>query len=318
VEILLLHPGALGDIILSLPAVALLREKLPYARVTFAASIDHVASIVSGYADRVLSLSLLPLHHLFTGSEVSPEDVGFWKSFDRIVSWTGAGNPVFASNFRMIHPDVCVAPWRPGPGECRHVSRLFADSLGFSACDLSAARINLDAGLLHEGGQWLAAHGWNGTEPLTALHPGAGSAAKRWPFSRFLELARHLALREKRKLLIVGGPAEPGIAEQISKELPVSQIITAESLPLNLLATVLSRCKNFVGNDSGIAHLGAALDLNCIVLFGPTLPQHWAPFSPKLAVLRNTHGCYACASGGTNHTCLSNITVDEVIRALSF
>jgi heptosyltransferase III len=317
VEILLLHPGALGDIILSLPAVALLRRKLLSASVTFAASIDHLALIVSGYAERAISLSVLPLHRFYLGEALSPEEMSFWKSFDRIVSWTGAGDSEFAKNLMAIHPNACIASWKPSPGENRHVSRLFADSLGLPGNDLPPAHIYLDTIALDEGRRWLTAHGWNGVEHLMAIHPGAGSVAKRWPLARFIELARHLALQDKKKLLIIEGPAEPGLAKQVSKELPATRFIPAESLPLNLLAAILAQCKSFVGSDSGIAHLAAALNLSCVLLFGPTLPQLWAPLSPKVVVLRNTQGCAACSSGGTNHTCLSNITVDEAIRIVS-
>jgi heptosyltransferase III len=317
VEILLLHPGALGDIILSIPAIALLRRTLPSARVTFAASIDHLALIMSGYADRTLSLSTLPLHRFYSGEALSPEEMDFWKSFDRIVSWTGAGDSEFAKNLRAIHPNACIASWKPRPEESRHVSRLFADSLGLTENDLPPAHIYLDSIMLDEGRRWPHAHGWNGVEPLMALHPGAGSVTKRWPLARFIELARCLVFQEKKKLLIIEGPAEPGLAKQVSKELPASRFIPAESLPLNLLAAILAQCKSFVGNDSGIAHLAAALDLNCTVLFGPTLPQHWAPVGNRVTVLRDAQSCEGCAAGRSMHTCFSNLTVDDVVRVMN-
>ncbi len=316
-ETLLLHPGGLGDIILSLPAIALFRRRFPSARVTFAGNLDHLAPIVSGYAERVLSLATVPLHRLYAGEALTKEEWNFWQSFDKIVSWTGAGDSQFAKNLKAIHPDTRVAPWRPNPGDDRHVSRLFAESLDLDEKELPPASIQLDANILQEGRRWLVSRGWDSIEPLAALHPGAGSAIKRWPLSRFVELARYLALQKKNKLLIIEGPAEPGFAKQISKELPVSQAIPAESLPLDLLAAVLAQCKVFVGNDSGIAHLAAALNLGCLVLFGPTLPQHWSPLGSKIAVLRNAESCEGCASGGNAHTCMGAISTDDAIRVFT-
>jgi len=51
------------------------------------------------------------------------------------------------------------------------------------------------------------------------------------------------------------------------------------------------------------------------VLFGPTLPRHWAPLGAQVTALRNPQGCPGCAAGGNLHTCLENIAVDEVIRS---
>jgi ADP-heptose:LPS heptosyltransferase len=319
VEILILHPGGLGDIILSLPAVALIRESCPSARITLAGNIDHLAAIVSGYADRIVSLATLPLHHLYAGDSLPEPEVRFWKSFDRIVSWTGSGDPQFAGNFRKIHPNVCIAPWRPQPGGTRHVSQLFVDSLdiGFSfGTKPEPVSILLDSKLRNEGKQWLIDRGWNGQDPLTALHPGAGSKTKRWPLTRFIELAQQLTHQEKRKLLIIEGPAEPELAKEIAQALSEINVIRAESLPLNLLAAVMSQCGAFVGNDSGIAHLAAALELHAVVLFGPTLPQHWAPLGQNVVALRDAHGCEGCASSGNNHTCLESIKVEDILQKI--
>ena len=96
--------------------------------------------------------------------------------------------------------------------------------------------------------------------------------------------------------------------------LPAERAIVFDLMSLNLLAAVVAHCGLFIGNDSGVAHLAAALNVRCLVLFGPTLPQHWAPLGPDVTILRNTQGCEGCASGGNNHTCLENITVEEVIR----
>ena len=72
----------------------------------------------------------------------------------------------------------------------------------------------------------------------------------------------------------------------------------------------------FVGNDSGVAHLAAALSLKSVVLFGPAMPQHWAPLGPDVVVLRNADTCTGCIQGNHDHTCLSNVTLNDVVRAL--
>jgi heptosyltransferase-3 len=319
VEILLLHPGGLGDVILSLPAVALLREKLPSARITFAGNTDHLVPVVSKYAEKTVSLAALPLHNLYEEAASPDSDVRFWKSFDQVVSWTGSGDPVFVRKLKTICPTARIGIWRPHANESRHVAQLFIDSLG---CELSSGRkavyapIYLSPQQLDQGVQWLSEQGWKAGNPLVALHPGAGSKVKRWPLTRFASLARHLARSEGKKLLIVDGPAELGLARQVDRELGEVELILGESLPLGMLASVLSQAELFIGNDSGIAHLAAGLGIPAIVLFGPTLPQHWAPLGPDVRILRNPQKCTGCNSNSNAHTCLGNITVEAVIQAL--
>ena len=76
-----------------------------------------------------ISISALPLHPLYAQDTLPEADVSFWRSYDLIVSWTGGGDPEFTRRFKAIHPNVRVASWRPAPGETRHVSQLFVDSL---------------------------------------------------------------------------------------------------------------------------------------------------------------------------------------------
>lgn len=299
-EILVLHPGALGDIILSLPAVALLRQRS--ARITMAGNLDSLAVAAGGYADHIISLSTVPLHRLYSGGPLPEADIQFWKRFDRIISWTGAGDPEFVTALREIHSKSCVAPWRPGPGETRHVSQIFADSVGIEiAAPLKPPHIELGELALKRGTQWLNEKGWNGREPLVALHPGAGSVTKRWPARKYAELARRL-VQDNSRLLIIEGPAEKGLAGEIARTLPSESVITAESEPLELLAAAMKHCALFIGNDSGLAHLAAALDVRSIVLFGPTLPQHWTPLGSHVTILSNAD--------------LSEISVEEVIGAI--
>jgi heptosyltransferase III len=321
VEILVLHPGGLGDIILSLAAISLLRRQCPAARITIAANLDHLAPLAEGCADAVISLSSVPLHPLYTPAASFEPDRRFWDAFDRIVSWTGFGNSDFMRNLKMIKPDAIVSSWRPEPAEQRHVSRLFIDSLGPGSAGVSPAElaemgstIFLNAKVRQDGSRWLRSHGYKNGETLIAVHPGAGSESKRWPLQRFIEIARRLTLQKNIRLLFVMGPAEQGLP--ISKALMGMGAIVAETVALDLLAAILVHCRAFVGNDSGISHLAAGLKVPSIVLFGPTLPQHWAPLGKHVAVLRQTGGCDGCSSGCGDHTCLLNISVEDVIQSI--
>jgi ADP-heptose:LPS heptosyltransferase len=323
VEILVLHPGALGDIILSLPALRILRDRFKDARITLAANTDFAITAASGYVHRIVSLAIFPLQRLHSSEAVSPEDKMLWCSYDRIVSWTGFGAEAFGKKFAELHDCVLLAAWKPGTCERRHVARLFVDSLRpwlQVPQVIPIPEIRLDSADRRRGSEWLQGQGWLSEKPLIAIHPGAGSAVKRWPLRRFLELADKL--RASGSLLVIEGPAETGLDREQVRVLGAGTYL-ASNLPLPLLAGILSHCRSFVGNDSGIAHLAAALRIPCVVLFGPTAPEHWAPLGSHVSVLHDTKNCVVCTHGlEGRHACMENIRLDDVLaqalRNLSF
>jgi ADP-heptose:LPS heptosyltransferase len=316
VEILVLHPGALGDIILALPAISLLRQAYPSSRITFAGNIDHLDFILKGRVDAVLSLSTLPLHRLYTSEAPAEADIQFWKSYHHIISWTGSADVHFCRNMKAIHPDARIASWKPAAEDTRHVSQIFADSLGIEVPDTNVLPVNLepDAATRDQGRQWLLKNGWNGADPLTAIHPGAGGSYKRWPLLRYIELVRYLVVHDNRRVIIIEGPAEQGMTRQILQAVPHVNLIPCEGAGIPLVAGILAHCQNFIGNDSGITHLAAAMGVPCLALFGPTLPKHWAPQGGGVIAMRNTRACRGCEAGESSHTCLENISMDMVAR----
>jgi ADP-heptose:LPS heptosyltransferase len=315
VEILVLHPGALGDIILSLPAMKILRDRFRDAGITLAANTDFASTVASAYASRIRSLSTLPIHRLYTSEPLPVEEKKLWLSYDRILSWTGHACESFAAKLSTLHPAAIVATWKPGPGERRHVSRIFADTLNpwIPAPEfLPVAEIVVDPDDCRQADEWLHRQGWSEGIPLIALHPGAGSSLKRWPLRKFLDLAR--CLLPYGTLLVLEGPAEPGLGRALVAELSSGAILA--SLPLRLLAAVLRRAWIYIGNDSGIAHLAAAMTIRSVVLFGPTAPPHWAPAGDHVSVLWNNRGCLPCERADNRaalHSCLDNISVEEVL-----
>ena len=170
-KILALHPGALGDIILSLPALGLLRDHFPSARITLAANLDFSTPVCNGYADNLVSLSTLPLHRLYSPDLLTAADLLVWKSYDRILSWTGSGNQQFSRNLTTANNDIRIASWKPGPEDMRHVSQIFVDSLR-PWVPLQARtplpRIRLTGEDLLGGQEWLGEESWTGEDPLVA------------------------------------------------------------------------------------------------------------------------------------------------------
>ncbi len=288
-EILVLHPGALGDIILSLPALSLLRRRYSPARLTLAGNLDFIEAVAGGYADSICSLSTIPLHRLYSPGPFPEEDIRFWKLYDRIVSWTGAGDLSFAGKLAGMGVETKVCAWRPKPGERRHVSQIFVESL-YPWIPASGVmphmRIKVNQERMEEARSWLTRRGWTCGERIFAIHPGAGSVSKRWSVGNLLLLAGRLHREQRVKLLISEGPAERGLGNELAKGLESGAALLAESLPLPLLAALLSFCWAYIGGDSGISHLAAGLGIRSVVLFGPSCPEQWAPLGDRVTIVR--------------------------------
>jgi ADP-heptose:LPS heptosyltransferase len=286
VEILILHPGALGDILLSLPAIGALRRALPGSRITLAANRDFAEVVARGHAERVISLSVVPIHRIHAGVLLPEQEIAWWRSFDRVVSWTGAGDLEFERRMADLHPTALVARWRPRPGERTHVSTLFVKSLEpwlGAASTFEPARVSLPDSASEAGRRWLRARGWVEGRTTLALHPGAGSPEKRQPLQRLAGLARRWLRHGDRRVVVIEGPAEPGLTRDLARRIEDSRVIEAAQLPLAQLAAVLSQCQAFSGNDSGISHLAAALGVKARVWFGVTDPEVWRPLGSMVS-----------------------------------
>ena len=122
-------------------------------------------------------------------------------------------------------------------------------------------------------------------ERFACLHPGGGRDEKCWPEDRFAALTLQLRRNGLRSLL-VGGRPDLARAGRILVDSAPGTLDATGRLPLGVLLAGLSRCSVFVGNDSGPAHLAAAVGTPAVVLFGPTNPEEWAPLGKSVTVIR--------------------------------
>ncbi len=115
-------------------------------------------------------------------------------------------------------------------------------------------------------------------ERVVLIHPGSGSESKRYSKEGFVELCRGLKERSV-DFKVILGPAEVELKEAF-RDFPLTV-----SYDLETALEELSRCKLFVGNDSGLSHLAAACGVPTIALFQTTDPRVWAPFGGRVRVL---------------------------------
>jgi ADP-heptose:LPS heptosyltransferase len=278
--LLLLRFGAIGDALLAFPALLALRRTAPGRSVTLAAhpAVGPLASR-AGLVDRFLSRDAPELGALFAAEPTAARAaLGRW---DGACAWSADPDGVLSRNLRAIAAGpVVVQPSQPAAHDPRHVGQYLLDCLApfgvsGSASDLwDPARLRLPSAPESAAGE---------RAPLVVIHPGSGSRRKNWPLERFEQLGRTMHQRLAARLTMLLGPAE--LAAAGSGRLEPGPWDLLVERPLLEVAALLARCDQFVGNDSGLAHLAGLCGAPTLALFGPTDPTRWRPLGPDVTVI---------------------------------
>jgi lipopolysaccharide heptosyltransferase II len=158
-------------------------------------------------------------------------------------------------------------------------------------------------------------------------NPGMDLTAKRWPLDRYQELARKLIHELGAQVLLIGGPGDVPLNQQLQDALGAqgdAVINLTGKTTLGELAAQLEQCALFIGNDSSPMHLAAAVNIPVIAIFGPTSPQEYGPYpldDPRhIAIWRHPTGqpCFFLGKmQACDHcTCMQSVTVDDVWQAV--
>ena len=289
-RILVIRGGAIGDFILTLPALKALRDARPQAHMEIL-GYKHIAVLAENrfYARAVRSIEYGPLARFFArNSELPPELANYFASFDLIVSYLFDPDRIFETNLRRcgIENLIC-GPARIVEKAC-HAARQLAqpmEQLGINVVDLSE-RLFPSTEDREFAREFLAST----PQPIIAIHPGSGSREKNWPLEKWIGLfSQANRFTDLERLLVISGEADEAQVDQLEREWKNRGVRFAKNLPLPPLAAVLEHAM-FIGHDSGISHLAAAAGANCVLLFGPTDPDVWAPANDNVQVLRSPTG----------------------------
>jgi heptosyltransferase-2/heptosyltransferase-3 len=165
----------------------------------------------------------------------------------------------------------------------------------------------------------LRAAGWNEQQPLAVIHPAAAFATKQWSAENFARVAEHLYDRGL-AVVVITAPAEAGVGALVGG-LSAAPVINFSDLSLPEVTALASRARVFVGNDSGIAHIAAAVGLPSVVIFGSSNVAHWRPWAtaPAEVVLEEMdcqpcHGYYC--EKFAQPECILRVPFERVIGAV--
>ncbi|MDD5199325.1 MAG: glycosyltransferase family 9 protein [Terrimicrobiaceae bacterium] len=280
-RILVIRGGAIGDFILTLPALGLLRDAFPDAHIEIL-GYRHIVELAVGrhYANASRSIESGPLAGFFNPrSELDSDLCAYFAGFNQIVSYLFDPDDFFGGNLRRAGVRNLLVG-QPKLGDHAHAAQQLAAPLEQLALYLedAAAHIFPNAADRQNAASLL------GDLAPVAIHPGSGGPQKNWPLARWLGLADHL-LDRGLPLLVIGGESDQPQLAELRARLARRDVRFAEHLPLPALGAVLAGCRMFIGHDSGISHLAAAAGAPCVLLFGPTDPAVWAPANPDVRVI---------------------------------
>ncbi|MGA2069764.1 MAG: glycosyltransferase family 9 protein [Sedimentisphaerales bacterium] len=309
----ILQPGAIGDCILTLPLAELMKETVCPGGIDIIGHTEYLGMLPGrSCVDAVRSLDSISLHRLFEdegGFELADGDplIMAFAGYSWIASFLAEPESHFEKNLIFTvncshSAEVITLAMKPVEGSNIHISDFYRKQF-VEQNELLNEEHNSAVGMplirptqadIYRGKEILAENGIMPTRKPVVIHPGSGGAHKCWHLDNFLSVARVLA-KEGVEVVFLFGPAE---VERFS-EPAIAQIRAAGKLLTNLslaeVLGVLGCSRGYIGNDSGITHLAAAVGIKTVAVFGPSDPAVYAPIGPAVTILRNDETDFAKA-----------------------
>jgi len=278
---LILRGGAIGDFLFTLPALTALRRQWPDAYLELI-GYPHIAelAVAGGLADRVRSLDSARVAAYFVpNASLEEEQKEYIRSFDLVISYLYDPSGAVCENLRAAGARQVLygSPVVESGHAADHLMRPLA-ALAIFPEGGETPRLRLKPELAAQGIRRASALG----RRVVAVHPGSGSVTKNWPLWQFIELAGLIRAGAGTPVFIVG-EADEAIARRLPTLAPDAPVLSG--LSLVELAAFLAACCGYVGNDTGITHLAAALGIPTVAIFGPTDPAVWGPRGANAAVV---------------------------------
>ena len=326
-------PNWVGDVVMSVPALRRLRRVLPDAQITIAAR--------PGTADIFMEADFIDDVLIFERSGIASvwNQISEWRRrrFDLAVLFQNAfeaaliaalarvplraGYDTERRSFLLTNP-IPQPEWKNQRHESFYYSNIVGELerllSGLSSIEKIETRFGLEvsAERKQRAGQLLHEQGARAGAPLVLLCPGSiNSRAKRWPAEAYAALGDRL-IDSRRQVLLIGSADEAEVTQEVTNRMRRKPTVLTGKTSLDQITAVLSLVDLVVTNDTGPAHIAAALGRPTLVIFGPTNPLTTRPFAPEAEILRHPPDCAPCMLRDCpiDHRCMTAITVDEVFE----
>ncbi|MBD3368554.1 MAG: lipopolysaccharide heptosyltransferase II [Candidatus Eisenbacteria bacterium] len=323
-SILVLRLYFIGDVLLSTPVLAALRDTFTDARITVVLK-RRAAEVLERNpdVDEVLLYDAVPGYH----SPVWTARFGLGlrrRRFDLAVDLTGdfrsswmlvAADPAYRVGFNHAGLGFLLdrsIPYRADGHVVDHL--LKAAALVGAETDRTEPRIHLAEGELRTASDLAGGGG-----PYVAMAPGANNPLRRWPAERYGGLARRALESHGLRTIFVGSPTDRSLCSRAVSASDGTGVSLAGRTSLRTLAGLLGPARAFVGSDSGPLHIAAAVGTPVVGLYGPNTPDRFSPRGAPAEVVARRPPCSPCGQRRCTRDagpCVEAISVDEVEAAL--
>jgi heptosyltransferase III len=303
----IIHQGALGDLVCTAPALAALRA---HSGVLLGIGSVRLKLLESaGTLDKAVSAESASLHRLFLDNfEPGPYLNSLFQDAELAVSWMGKGSAVFKKNLRTLCSRSFFFEQSIQGPQAGHICRTLAAPVLEAGIAVEDFWPRLELPEQSESALPV------GPEDFIAVHPGSGSAKKTVPLDKLFRVLLSLKdIFQSHQFVVVAGDADKTLLIELVKRMPVElrpRIQIVENADLLTLARVLKKAALFIGADSGPAHLAAALGTRTLVVFGPTDPKVWAPPQAWARYLAPDLPCAPCAEP-TRRDCQKTLCLEQ-------
>ena len=328
-KILVRGPNWIGDAVMCTPALAVLRERFPEAKITLLVNAT-IAELLreNPHLDRIWVYDKVQGHRGLMGKlKLCRKIEG--ESFDLAVLFQNAFEAAFLARIARIpirygYPTdgrgFLLTVRAPLPKGSYHQADYYLHLLKSLGGKEGLKRPSLRTTALEDENarRLLKKHGVEDGERVVGINPGATyGAAKRWPAERYARLADRLIEFQEARIVIFGGPGEEVLGREISAQMRHPAIALSGCLSVRELMAMIRQCALFITNDSGPMHIAAAFEIPVVAIFGPTDPEMTSPLGNRNLLLRKQVECSPCLlrECPIDHRCMTRISVEEVFEA---
>lgn len=314
----------IGDGVMMTPALGMVRQAWPEAEIVIAAN-PLVSQLFTHHpwCDRVMIYEKSGRHKGLAGlrkfvGELQQEEfdlaILFQKAFEAALLAFWAGIPIRAG-FGTDMRGMLLTHKTPLTPEIKalHHSRHYLEML--RAFDVSGEASPLTLALTATEEQ--RAFEQTGLRDWLVLNPGAAyGSAKRWYPERFAEAGNLLAEQMGVGVVVVGGPAEKEIGEDIEQQLTAPAVNLVGKTTVREMMAVIAKSQLAISNDSGPMHIAAAFDVPTIAIFGPTDHTTTYPYTDFARVVHSGADCAPCLKRTCpiDHHCMLDVTAEQVVQ----
>ncbi|GEM_PF-506031 len=316
-RILVIRVDSMGDGALNLPALEVLKQRYPRARIDF-----------------LLSRPVEALYrHFFPESKIHLFEKN-WRDFFRMAGKLRNENYDLGIDFRGDLRTILLMTWagiphrwgRSGTGGGFLLTRRLRtpyekhellENLELVQANGAVPRVEIPPSLISRGPRWFSQ---GPPEKRIVIHIGAGYPSKRWGVENYMEIARRIKKKDLGIPLFIGMQEEKRLLEPYRKEEILTFVNLAGKTSLEELVKVFQKCDLYVGNDSGPAHLAALTGLPVLLVFSGTNDfRRWTPWADRLRLINHPVPCSPCEEKVCplkRQICLEEISVEEVFDAV--